>query len=155
MPSCWRTCSACTEAEALPISASTMAPRPVVVASTIEFTKFDCSVSERVSEALAPSEVATACWKVDRLLRPAAASDAVATMLAVAATDQARARDLLHLSNEHLVRQPTHTKAGVHDRERWFLPERSPSRTLRAPYSSKDLISNGYSNGTALVTSRA
>jgi hypothetical protein len=59
MPSCWRTCNACTEADALPMSASTMAPRPVVVASTTALTKFDCSCSVRVSAALVPSTALT------------------------------------------------------------------------------------------------
>ena len=35
------------------------APKPVIVASTTEFTKFDCSCSERVSEAFEPSTAAT------------------------------------------------------------------------------------------------
>jgi hypothetical protein len=34
-----------------------------VVASTIALMKFDCSVSERVCDALAPSDVATA-WRL-------------------------------------------------------------------------------------------
>ncbi len=53
-----------------------MAPSPVVVASTIALTKFDCSVSERDSAALAPSDVATACWNVDRFVSAPDAADA-------------------------------------------------------------------------------